>query len=170
MGNNDDINIKNKKHIKAIYSDKASNLLRICIGISIFSFLTYLIGIFLYHSFDFGFIFEMISFIFIIFSLNRIKHDDLQSGKRNVIISMLPIGWLIIYDLINLLANIEEVGGEVLKYYTSFDQFFCSIEPYLYDITLVASIILLFSAYLDLCKADGTKKSYDYAENFYDRL
>ena len=81
--------LKNKKHIENVYKNKTINLLKICIGLSIFSFATYLSGIFFYNAFDFGLIFEIISFIF---ALNQILKNDFQSGKRNTIIAMIPIG------------------------------------------------------------------------------
>ena len=57
---------KNKKHIEKVYLEKAINILKICIGILIFDGLTYLIPILLYKNFDFGLIFEAVSFVFII--------------------------------------------------------------------------------------------------------
>lgn len=170
MESNKNIDIENKKHIEKIYADKATNLLKICIGIFIFSGLTYLIGIFLYNSFDFGLIFEIISFIFIVIAYNKIKQNDLQSAKRNTIIAMIPIGWIIIYDFINLLANISEVLIEVIRYYTSFDQYFYYLEPYLFDVTLVVSIVLLYKTYSSLSMADGSQKNDDYIDTFYDKL
>ena len=167
---NDNENSKIEKNIEKIYSDKAKNLLKICIGILIFSGITYLIGISLYNSFDFGLIFEIISFIFIIIAYNKIEQNDFKSGKTNIIIAIIPIGWLIIYDFINLLANINEVLLEVIYYYTSFDQYFYYLEPYLFDVTLVATIILLYKSYSSLNKTDCSKQSDNYIDTFYDKL
>lgn len=170
METNDNMDIKNREHIKETYVNKSLTLLRICIGISIFSGLTYLYGLLIYNAFDFGLIFEIISFLFIILAFNAIKKNDFISSKRNIIIAMIPIGWLIIYDLINLLVNIHEVLVEVGFYYMSFDRYFYYIEPYLFDITLVSSIILLYKAYSSLCIADGSKKSTNFTDTFYDSL
>ena len=163
-------NSENKKHIEEVYLDKALNSLKICIGILIFSSITYLIGFFVFHSFDFGLIFEIISFIFIIFSYNKIEKKDFNAGKRNCIIAMIPIGWLIIYDFINLVANIGEVLGEIINYFTSFDQYFYYLTPYLLDVTLVVNIVLLYRTYASLNRADGTTKSENYVDTFYDNL
>lgn len=167
---NKNIDIENKKHIEKIYTDKVTNLLKICIGIFIFNVLTYLIGIFLYDSFDFGLIFEIISFIFVVIALNKIKQKNLQFGKRIIIIAMVPIGLLIIYDFINLLVNIDQVLIEVAGYYMSYAQYFYYLEPYLFDVTLVALIVLLYRTYSSLCKIDGTKESDNYIDTFYDKL
>lgn len=155
-----------EKHIEKVYTDKAINLLKICIALSIFSLLTYLVGIFLYKAFDFGFIFEIISFAFIILAYLGISKANFQSSKRYIIIAMIPIGWLLIYDFINLLVNLKEVLIEVFGYYTSLDQYFYYLEPYLFDITLVGLIILLYKCYSSLSIADGSQKTND----FYDKL
>lgn len=149
--------LKNKKHIEKINSEKAVNILKICVVIFIISFITYAIALF-FGNFDFGLIFEIISFIFTILAMNKIKVQDYSKAKTYTIVAMAPVGWLIIYDLINLLVNIEEVIVELIHYYTSFDQFFYYIEPYLYDVTLVAIIVLLFVAYKSIRRADGTDK------------
>ncbi len=170
MNHSEKLDEENKKHIQKTYTDKAMKLLKICIGLSIFSILTYFIAIFFYQLFDFGLIFETISFVFMVMAWYKITNHNLQAGKRNVIIAMLPIGWLMIYDLINLLANIQEVMYEVIGYYTSLDQYFYYLEPYLYDVVLVALIVLLYAVYHALTKADGSKKADDYVESFYDKL
>ena len=59
---------------------------------------------------------------------------------------------------------------EVLIYYTSSDQFFYNIEPYLFDITLIAVIKLLYKTYKALNKADNTQQSENYLDTFYDNL
>ena len=157
-------------NIKKIGKDKACNLLKICMAISLFSIVTYIFMILVYNSFDFGFIFEVISFVFIIFAYNKIDLNDFQSGKRNIIIAMIPFGWLIIYDFIDLIVNIKEVLTEVAIYYLSMDQFFYYIEPYLFDVTLVANVVLLYKAFSALNKTETIKESEDYADIFYNKI
>lgn len=161
--------LKNKEHIEKINSEKAVNILKICVVIFILSFITYAIALF-FNNFDFGLIFEIISFIFTILAINKIKAKDYSKAKTFTIITMLPVGWLIIYDLINLLVNVGEVITELIYYYTSPDQFFFYIEPYLYDVTLVAIIILLFVAYKSIRRADGTDKNTNPTDAFYEKL
>lgn len=162
--------VENKEHIKNVYKDKSIKLLKISIGIGIISIFTYLIPLFVYKVFDFGLIFEIISFIFIILALNRIEQTDFKSGKRNIIIAMIPYGWLIIYDFIYLIANIKEVMSQVVRYYLSWDHYFYYLGPYLYDVALVALMILLYKAYSSLNIADGSNKSNNYIDTFYDNL
>ena len=161
---------ENKEHIQKIYTEKAQKLLKFCIVILIVNGITYLIGFFLYNSFDFGLVFEIITFIFILIANNRIEHKNMKLGKINTIMAIIPISFLIIYDLIHLAINIEEVLEEVLIYYTSSDQFFYNIEPYLFDITLIAVIKLLYKTYKALNKADNTQQSENYLDTFYDNL
>ena len=81
-----DEQIKNKKHIEKVYLEKASNLSKFCIYISIFSLLTYIYGIIRYNSFDFGFIFELISFVLIILASNKINSKNFELSKKYVIL------------------------------------------------------------------------------------
>ena len=120
-------NIENQTHIKEAYLDRASNLLKISMATFIFSFITYLIAL-LYGAFDFGLIFEIISFVFLLLAFFRIKNEDTQAVKTYLIISMIPVGWLIIYDLINLLANLPEVMTEVFYYFASLDFLFYNLN------------------------------------------
>lgn len=161
--------LKNKEHIEKVYSDKAINIFKYCIGIFIFSFCTYAIALF-WGNFDFGLIFEIISFIFTFLALNKIKNKNYHKSKTYTIIAMIPLGWLIIYDLINLLVNIKEVITEVIFYYASSDHFFYYIEPYLFDVTIVTIIILLFLAYKSIRRADGTDENNDPTDSFYEKL
>ncbi len=169
MNDNQNLDKKNKAHIQEIYVDKAIRLLKFCIGIFVYDGLTYLIALF-YNAFDFGLIFEIISFIFVLISIDRLSLRKLSSAKKSIIITMIPIGWLIIYDFINLIANSGEVVGEVIHYYTSLDHFFYYLSPYLVDVTLIALIVLLYKSYSSVNKADGTTVSNDYKDTFYDKL
>ena len=162
--------MENKEHIKKVYTEKTINLLKICLGLSVFSLCTYLVGIFLYQSFDFGCIFEMISFVFVLLAYLNVQKNTWQTSKRNVIIAMLPLGWLLVYDFIYLLIHLDEVLPEIVGYYTSFDQYFYYLGPYLFDFTLIASLFLLYKVYSSLCIVDGTRKDNSFTDTFYDTL
>ncbi len=161
---------KNKKHIEKVYLEKAINILKICIGILIFDGLTYLIPILLYKNFDFGLIFEAVSFVFIILALNKLVSKDFIVGKRNIVIAMLSVGWLIVYDFINLIVNIKEVLFQISIYYISGDSYFYYLLPCLVDVTLIAIVALLNMARSSINRADGTEKATTYVDTFYDEL
>lgn len=163
-------NAEEQKHIAEIYSDKAINLLNICIGIFIFNAITYIFGILTQNAFDFGFVFETISCLCILYAKSTIKETNLQSGKKIIIFANLPLAFLIVYDFINLLLNLDEILTEIVRYYTTFDQFFYYLSPYLVDVTLIALIVLFYQSYIALCKADGSIKSSNYVDTFYDKL
>ena len=170
MNDNQDSNMKNKAHIQEVYKDKAIRFLKFCIGIFAFDGFTYLMP-FVMNAFDFGLIFEVISFVFVLVSIDRLKQNNLQSSKKSIIIAMIPIGWLIIYDFINLLVNINEVMGEVLSYYIGPDKLFYFLSPYLVDVTLIAIIVFLYKSYLSINKSDGTTPISDnYTDTFYNKL
>ena len=162
-------NIENQTHIKEAYLDRASNLLKISMATFIFSFITYLIAL-LYGAFDFGLIFEIISFVFLLLAFFRIKNEDTQAAKTYLIISMISVGWLIIYDLINLLANLPEVMTEVFYYFASLDFLFYNLSPYLVDVFLIVNLILLYLAFSSIKKAEGQTKPKNFTEEFYDKL
>lgn len=166
--NNAEQNV-NQKHIKETYSDKAQNLLKICIGLMVLSLLSYLIAL-AYNTFDFGLIFEIVTFAFIILAYSQINQLKIKSAKKSIVIAMIPIGWLIIYDLIDLIVNIGDVIPVVMRYFLSIDQFFYYLQPYLFDTVLVATIILLYKAFSSLSRADNTKPADDYVDSFYDKL
>ena len=166
--NNAEQNV-NQKHIKETYSDKAQNLLKICIGLMVLSLLSYLIAL-AYNTFDFGLIFEIVTFAFIILAYSQINQLKIKSAKKSIVIAMIPIGWLIIYDLIDLIVNIGDVIPVVMRYFLSIDQFFYYLQPYLFDTVLVATIILLYKAFSSLSIADNTKLADDYVDSFYDKL
>ena len=162
--------LKNKKHVENVNNEKAVFFLKICIAIFILSGITYVIGISLYNSFDFGLIFELISFIFTILAFLKIKDKQYKRAKTYIIIAMIPLGWLIIYDLFDLLMNLQEVLANVFIYYFSMDRFFYYLAPYLYDVTSVAIVVSLFFAYKAINRADGTNKNNNPIDSFYEKL
>lgn len=170
MKSNKNINIKNEEHIDKVYTDKAENLLNICKKLFIFSFVTYLLGMFIYQSFDFGLIFECISYFFVLQAFNAISQNNINLCKRKCIFSMIPIGWLIIYDFIILILNLPQVIVQVFSYYSSFDYYFYYLSPYLIDTILIIILSLLYATFRSLGKIDGTQKASNYTESFYDNL
>lgn len=164
----DDFIKSNAEHVKETYLDSANNLLNFSMIVFAFSFITYFIAL-LSNNFDFGLIFELIAFVLILITKNRIKNGDTSIAKICVIASILPVIFLIGFDLLNLILNLGEVFGEVFHYYTSIDQFFYMIEPYLFDITLVVNIVLLFKAFISLKYAEGSVEK-TYTDKFYDSL
>ena len=79
---------------------------------------------------------------------------------------MLPIIWLIIFDFIFLFLNLVAVFNDN----SSVRQFLYQLEAYIFDISLFVTAILLYKSHSSLNKADETKKSNNYLENFYDKL
>lgn len=163
---NDD-EIKNQEHIKKTYIDKASNLLKLSIGISIFSVITYFISMLLYDIFDFGLFFELLSLICSILAAEKIKHNSLTSIKPCIIISITSILVLLGYDLITSIlfeggifvfsAILFETSGYITWYSLSF-------------LLMAITIFLLGKAYASISKVDGSVKNNDYVDTFYDKL
>lgn len=153
---------------KKIYTDKASKLLKWVFGILIFDFITYILFGFLGY-FDFGVFFEIVTFIFVIKSKNIIKEQSIDKAKTNIIIAMIPVGWLLIYDLIDLFSHLGQIIEELISYYSSLDFFFYEYSLDLIDIPLLLIMLLLFLSYTSLCKATGDSRYKQSTDWFYDK-
>ena len=166
-------NITQEKHLKRTYIDKTRNLLRICIAFLFISIVSYIIPYLIGESyFDFGIIFEIISFIFIYLALDSIHKNDFKLIKKNIIISMIPIGWLFIYDFIFLITDPSKIIELFMMYiYPSFNIFYLIyFSFYVIDLTYIAIILLQYKSYKSVCKASGEEKETDFAQDFYDKL
>ena len=159
--------LEKQKHIQKIYTEKAIAILKICIVILIFGMTTYIIPFLIYEEFDFGIIFEIISFIFVFIAIIRIGKEQIQVGKRNIIIAMISIGWITIYDGVCVIFNIEEVIIDFLMYFFRYSYVLGFIMPFIYEFAL---IVLLYKAYCSLGRVDGTRKENNFTESFYDEI
>ena len=81
-------------------------------------------------------------------------------SKRFIILAMIPIGWLLIYDLITIL------------YYASnlLDFTFLSWEFILQEGFTILDLLVLFAINKDLRKADNPEKYKESTDWFYERL
>lgn len=125
--------------IKKVNREKANNKMIVPILLLTLSILTYIIPL-IYGEFDFGLIFEVISFIFLLVAKKHIQANDEKKAKKYVICSILSIGWLVIYDLIWLTSYILE-GVDI--FYLIYNFFFG-------EILSILSIAFLFSINKDL--------------------
>ena len=87
-----------RKFSNEVNSDKAKGKLNIAIGIMLISLATY-IPSFLFSDFDFGFIFEVTSFIFVIIARVKLENYNSAPAKSCLIIALLSEGWLFVYDI-----------------------------------------------------------------------
>ena len=157
-----------EEHVKKIYSDKAEKLLKWVFGILIFDFVTYLVFFFLGYP-DFGVFFEIVTFIFVIIAIKIVGRYSAEQAKSKIIIAMIPIGWLLIYDLIDLFSHFGQIIEELADYYNSLDFLFYSYTLDLVDIPLLVIMFLLYRSYISLGKATGDKKYEESTDWFYDK-
>ena len=134
---NDDFENETGKESPSSLMNNATFLLKITLGVLLFDIATYVWAA-IHELYDFGVILETITFIFVLLSLDSINKNQIEEARPKLLLSILPIGWLIIYDLIELL--------------TDFSAFF----SFALDITLVVIIVLLFKAYANI--SELTKK------------
>ncbi|MBQ8298501.1 MAG: hypothetical protein IJX99_01275 [Clostridia bacterium] len=150
-----------KAHIKKTYSMKANTYLKFSLAVLFFDLLTYVFFLTL-GEFDFGIIFELVALVFTIFAIFASDKEDIKKTKRNIIISSLSIGWLLLYDIICALPYLIDYLLVLTGYY----------YPSLYDLlglTLVFIIAFNVLAYKAITRASGTVASEeDIKDWFYD--
>lgn len=107
--------------------------------------------------FDFGFVFELFSLSLVIIALYYTRHERPLAARILMIVSMFPIGFLIVYDILGVLAlggvGIKQLGWDLI--YTTL------IEG--------SFLILAFYSYIELSRAynpEDYKKPTDF---FYEK-
>ena len=138
--------------------DKAKNKTFAPILLMIISILTYIPPL-MFGEFDFGIVFEIISLVFLIIARRYMKHYDEIKSKRYLICAMIPVGWLLIYDLIVMLSSMRDAVDFL---FLGYDYFFGEILSILY-------ILVLFAINRDLAKADNPIKYKESTDWFYEK-
>lgn len=149
----------NNNKIQQVYSDQAYNLLNILKVLLFIDLLTYVIPLFVFKEFDFGIILDLISFIFVILAYDNVTHD-LNSSKTRIIISIIPIAWIVIYDVIDMLLNADTF---ILVYSFTYSGDYLKLA-FLLEVII---LILQFKTYKALSKSLGETKFMDKTEEFY---
>ena len=150
---------KEKEFVKNVNIDKAKNKTVVCIVLTIINLITYLIFLVL-GDFDFGIIFESATFIFICMARNSMSNYNIDSSKRFTIFAMIPIGWLLIYDLITILSYISNIVDFAV----------IGLDFILQELFMILDLVMLFAINKDLRKADNPEKYKETTDWFYERL
>ena len=148
-----------KEFVKNVNIDKAKNKTKACIGLTIISLLSYIVPL-MFGDFDFGMIFEILSIVFIFMARHYMSIYDEDKSKRFTIFAMIPIGWLLIYDLITILSNVS----------TMLDLTFLGFDFVLQEVFFILDLLILFAINKDLRKADNPEKYKESTDWFYERL
>ena len=80
------------------------------------------------------------------------KYDE-ERSKRFTIFAMIPIGWLLIYDLITILSYISNILDFIFQ-----------------EVFIILVLVILFETNKDLRKADNPEKYKESTDWFYERL
>ena len=150
---------KEKEFVKTVNIDKAFNKTMNCIVLIIISLLSYVYPL-IFGDFDFGMIFEILTLLFIFIARSYMSKYDEERSKRYTIFAMIPIGWLLIYDLITLLSYVSNV----------LDFTFVGIDFVLQEGFTILVLLILFAINKDLRKADNPEKYKESTDWFYERL
>ena len=148
-----------KEFVKKVNLDKAKNKTVACISLTIISLLSYVVP-FIFGDYDFGMVFELLTLVFILIAKHYMSIYDSDRSKRFTIFAMIPIGWLLIYDLITILSYISNV----------WDLTFLSFGFVLQESFTIFVLSILFAINKDLRKADNPEKYKESTDWFYERL
>ena len=150
---------KEKEFVKNVNIDKAKIKIMACIILTIVSLLSYVIPL-MYKHFDFGMIFEIITLVFIFMARHYMSIYDVDKSKTFTVFAMIPIGWLLIYDIITLLSSISDVFDFTLLGFR-----FLFLESF-----TILDLLILLAINNDLKKADNPEKYKENTDWFYERL
>ena len=150
---------KEKEFSKNVNIDKAKNKTIPCISMTIISIITYIVPLIL-GDFDFGLIFEILTLIFIFMARHYMSIYDEDKSKKMIIFAMIPIGWLLIYDVITILSNATNL----------MDLTFFGVEFIFQECITILTLSILFAINKDLRKADNPEKYKESTDWFYERL
>ena len=150
---------KEKEFVKNVNIDKAKNKTVVCIILTIINLITYIVFL-IFGDFDFGIVFEAATFIFICMARNSMSNYNIDSSRRFIILAMIPIGWLLIYDVISILSYISDM----------LDFAIIGLDFALQELFVVLDLIMLFAINKDLRKADNPEKYKETTDWFYERL
>lgn len=148
-----------KEFVKNVNIDKAKNKTVICIFLTIISLLSYVVPL-MFGNFDFGMVFEILTLVFIFMARHYMSKYNEDRSKRFTIFAMIPIGWLLIYDLITIMSYVSDV----------LDFTFLGLDFILQEGFTILDLIILFAINKDLRKADNPEKYKESTDWFYERL
>lgn len=148
-----------KDFVRNVNVDKAKNKTVACIVLTIISLLSYIVPL-MFGDFDFGMIFEILTLIFIFIARSYMSKYDEDRSKRFIIFAMIPIGWLLIYDLITILSYVSN----------ALDFTFLGLDFVIQEGFTILDLLILFAINKDLRKADNPEKYKESTDWFYERL
>lgn len=148
-----------KDFVRNVNVDKAKNKTVACIVLTIISLLSYVVPL-MFGDFDFGMIFEILTLIFIFIARSYMSKYDEDRSKRFIIFAMIPIGWLLIYDLITILSYVSN----------ALDFTFLGLDFVIQEGFTILDLLILFAINKDLRKADNPEKYKESTDWFYERL
>ena len=144
-----------KRLIRNVYTEKADKKINACIILTILNITTYLYFIIM-GDFDFGIICEGITLLLIFLAKSSIANDYEAGSIRYVVLSIIPIGWLIIFDFIAVITNAVDIMD--------------FIYWLLAESILIADVVILYLTYKDLRRAFNPEKYSETKDNFYEKL
>lgn len=119
---NDTENLENIQHVQSTNFKRAKYFLKISAIILVFDLLTYLIALELNLK-DFGIFFEIASLFFVMLSFISITKQNLKSSKIFILLSSFSLLPLALYDILEILINLEYYLYRFFNKYISIGDF-----------------------------------------------
>ena len=152
-----EINEEQKDFSRKVNVDKAlKKSIKSCVLI-IISLLSYVYP-FLWGEFDFGVIFEAISFILLLIAIVFMKKYDEVTSKIFSILAIIPVGWILIYDFITYVTAITDEWEFITFGY----------DYYCVELILIVYIVILLAIIKDLSKAKDPITYKESTDWFYE--
>ena len=164
--------LENEEHIKKVYKQKAAKYLKVSAIMAILMILIYVYGYILSINFDFGIILVVIDLALIGLAYDKVEQNKLELGKKLILVAYIPIVIELIYILIKILTDIEDVIYNLVRYISIiFGYHFYYIQILFFLIASIIIVTLLFKSYSSINKVQGNvAESYDITDDFYDSL
>ena len=148
-----------KEFVKKINIDIAKKRTNLCFLLALISLISYVPPLIL-GDFDFGIVFEIVTLVCIFIARNYMNNYDVDGSNRYIIIAMIPIGWLLIYDLITIFAMTTDAVD-----FTVFGADF-----FIQEGVTILNLFMLYDINKKLKKADNPEKNKESTDWFYERL
>ena len=149
--------MEENKNVKSVHLRKARTVIILAFLALLGSVSTYIYPL-SQGVFDFGFLFELFSLLLVFIAFNYTKYEEkILTARTLMLVSMFPVGFLIVYDILGVLA-IGNMQAVVL------------LRDLVYTMILEGTfLILAFLSYIELSRAynpEDYKKPTDF---FYEK-
>jgi len=153
--------VDEKEYFRKVSIDRAYNNTWICMFCLLYSLSTYIVPLIFGAPFDFGLIFESISFILILVARHYMNEYDAKKSKIIMIIAISILALLMTYDIITIISTAINNENELLATVMLFIK---------NDYLTIICILTFFIVYFCLRKSEDPERFKENTDIFYEKL